>query len=162
MYVLALCSYSKWYTYIRKWYVSIALKCKVSFLRRQVFYLLRHLLTLWLTTQGVNIISAAYAQSMQLIIEAFLQSFKIELSYVLMATKGSSWPSISSAIITIFEPLVICEPLVVICVMCDNLAEWPCTVIAYCGLTPARRAARLLIRSLRTFHKLCTAIAYCG
>ena len=45
---------------IRKWYVSNALKCKVSYLRRQVSYLLRHLLTLWLTTQGVNIISAAY------------------------------------------------------------------------------------------------------
>ena len=52
--------------------------------------------TLWLTTQGVNIISAAHAQSMQSIIKAFLQPFEIKL--LLIATKGSSWPSISSAI----------------------------------------------------------------
>ena len=61
---------------IRKWYVSIALKCKVYYLRRQVSYLLRHLLTIWLTTQGVNIISAAYAQSMQSIIKAFYNPLK--------------------------------------------------------------------------------------
>ena len=60
----------------RKWYVSITLKCKVSYLLRQVSYLLRHLLTGWLTTQGVNIISAAYAQSFQSIIKAFYNPLK--------------------------------------------------------------------------------------
>ena len=60
---------------------SIALKCKVSYLQRQVSYLLGHLLTFWLTTQGVNIISAAYVQSMQSIIKASLQPFEIKLFY---------------------------------------------------------------------------------
>ena len=56
----------------------------VLYLRRQVSYLLRHL-TLWLTIQGVNIISAAgytaQRASFQSIIKAFLQSFEIKLSY---------------------------------------------------------------------------------
>ena len=51
--------------FIRKWYDSDALMCRVS-------YLLRHLYTkFWLTTQGVNIISAPYTQSIQSIIKAF-------------------------------------------------------------------------------------------
>ena len=65
----------------RKWYVGITLKCKVSYLRRQLSHLLRHLLILWLTTQGVNIISAAYAQSFQSNYQSILQSFEIKLSY---------------------------------------------------------------------------------
>ena len=104
--------------FIRKWYVSIALKCKVSYLRRQVSYLLRHLLTLWLITQGVNIISAAYAQSFQSNHQSILQLFEILIAIKVV---------LGHPPLPISKPLVICEPLVVICVMSHNNL---CTVIA--------------------------------
>ena len=56
----------------------------------------------------------------------------------------------SGYVLAFLQPLPIFEPLVVICVMCDN----QCTAIAYCGLTPIRQAARLIIRSLRSTNPI--------
>ena len=59
---------------LRKWYVCITLKCKVSYLLRQCLSTKTLADTCWLTTQDVvNIISAAYVQS---IIKAFYNLLK--------------------------------------------------------------------------------------
>ena len=96
---------SKTLKVVRKWYDGNALMCRVSYLLRHlcasVLVLRRKCLStrhFWLTTQGVTIISAAYAQSIQSIIKALYNL----LTYKSLLKASSS---------CIRQPLIISEPL---------------------------------------------------